>query len=101
MKPSNLIACNCNYGSNPTVCQSQEMTACIRGNAQRCQVDYSISGLDATTPDTFEVGAAIANSETEDCAIAALHINQCNVATQQGTTAAVGLTCPTLTYYYK
>ena len=70
------------------------MTACVRGNAQRCQVDYSISGIDTTTPDTFEVGAKTANSETEDCAIAALHINQCNVGTQQGTTAAVGFNLP-------
>ena len=70
------------------------MTACVRGNAQRCQVDYSISGIDTTTPDTFEVGASTDNSETEDCAIAALHINQCNVGTQQGTTAAVGFNLP-------
>ena len=66
------------------------MTACVRGNANRCQIDYSIAGTDSDSPDTFEVGATTANSETEDCTTSALHINQCQVGTTEATVAAVG-----------
>ena len=32
------------------------MTACVRGNARKCTIDYTPAG--GTSPDTFEVGAA-------------------------------------------
>ena len=67
------------------------MTACVRGNARRCQIDYSIDGNDSSSPDTYEVGASIANSETTDCTTSALHINQAMVGTTQMTVAAVGI----------
>ena len=70
------------------------MTACIRGNANRCQVDYSIAGTDTTTPDTFEVGGTTDNSETTECTTPALHINQAMVGTVQTTVAAVWLNLP-------
>ena len=70
------------------------MTACIRGNANRCQVDYSIDGNDSSSPDTFEVGGTTANSMTTDCTTSALHINQCQVGTVQTTVAAVGFNLP-------
>jgi len=75
----------------PNELQSQEMTACVRGNANRCQIDYSIAGTDSDSPDTFEVGATTANSETEDCTTSALHINQCQVGTTEATVAADGV----------
>ena len=82
--------------SNPNFYQSQEMTACVRGNANRCQIDYSIAGTDSDSPDTFEVGATTAKSETEACTVSALHINQCQVGTTEATVAAVGFIFPNL-----
>ena len=38
--------------------QSQRATYCVRGNANKCAIDYSAADGATTSPDTFEIGAA-------------------------------------------
>ena len=41
----------------PNELDSQENTICIRSNANKCKVDYTVAG--GTSPDTFEIGGTI------------------------------------------
>jgi len=63
----------------PNELQSQEMTACVRGGQNKCSIDYSVAG--GTSPDTFEIAATTAATETTSCTTSALHINNCNLGT--------------------
>jgi len=74
----------------PEELQSQRMTACIRANANKCSVDYSAAG--GTSPDTFEVGSAIATSENTACATSVVLINNANVGTGSSGTGPAGAT---------
>merc|ERR1719278_1947603 len=78
----------------PEELQSQRMSACIRGNARKCSVDYSAAG--GTTIDTFELGSAIATSENTACTASVLIINNINVGTGvsgAGPHGATGFVC--------
>merc|ERR1711997_98119 len=74
----------------PEELQSQRMTACIRGNARKCSVDYSAAG--DSTIDTFEVGTAITSSEATSCTASVLIINNINVGAGSSGTGPAGAT---------
>lgn len=60
----------------PNELDSQENTICIRSNANKCKVDYTVAG--GTSPDPFEIGGTIAAAETNGCITAAVHVsNSC------------------------